>query len=865
MLPNWIRLLRNRFGHRAHGSRQVPTNRRSARLALTTLEDRWVPSTSPTTPLVAASFFDSAVYEMNPSTGAVMNTLVAPNSQDTLVNPAGMTVGPDGNLYFSSQSLFNPSANSIVEYNVGNGQLSTFITPDVLNPIAAANGDSTFAPAGLTFGPDGNLYVALNGGQGASSGGAVVRFDVSNTGGVLSYSGTSTTIATGFVQPTEMTFGVSPSTLNTLYVSNSGGEIVNGNVMAIAQADGASPKTSTFIPSGLGSLNYPAGLTFGSNGNLFVVDLAATASHDGQILEYNANGTFDKVFTTPSNSLLYQFPSGMVFAPSGNLLTANLGPTYPVDFGGPGTDGSIYQFTGTGTFSSVLSGSSFPAEPVTTSNGTYLVTNFSPSQLTFNVGDVAPTVSAGNTYTINLNSSLTLHATASDASGYALTYSWSINGKDIYGQATGANPTLTWAQLAALGVTKDTSFNVQVIADDGHGQVTASAPVAVTINQIPAQLSISGAAAVNEATVYTLSLGSVKFGGASIQQWTINWGDGTANTVVSGGTKTVQHTYAAGPNYYTISATAMNSASTEAASNTVIVNVKHVAPKLTISGPASVFEESQYTLALSGVETGSHTIESWTINWGDGTTQTVEGDPSSVTHTYANGPIKYTISATATDDVSTYKASDTVAVTVKHQPPTLSISGPTTIVEGTTYTLQLSGSEVGNHIIKDWTINWGDGSALQVVKGDPSSVTHVFYARANPFTISATATDNVGTYSASGTVVVNVQHLDPILNFDGPSTAVSGKTYTLNLSGIEPLSSMHSILKWTINWGDGTTSVYTGNPTTVTHVYKNSSPQDYFISATATDNVGTYAASVTLFEPLEGGNVVSNELEVAVS
>jgi hypothetical protein len=31
------------------------------------------------------------------------------------------------------------------------------------------------------------------------------------------------------------------------------------------------------------------------------------------------------------------------------LLTANLGLTYPPEFGGPGTDGSIFQFTSLST------------------------------------------------------------------------------------------------------------------------------------------------------------------------------------------------------------------------------------------------------------------------------------------------------------------------------------------------------------------------------------------------------------------------------------------------------------------------------------------------------------------------------------
>ena len=126
----------------------------------------------------------------------------------------------------------------------------------------------------------------------------------------------------------------------------------------------------------------------------------------------------------------------------------------------------------------------------------------------------------------------------------------------------------------------------------------------------------------------------------------------------------------------------------------------------------------------------------------------VSGNPSTVTHIYAEGPNNYTISATAADDVGTYSA-NTVSVEVDHIPPAVLISGSSSVIEGSVYTLDLSGTEIGPETISSWTIDWGDGTAAQTVTGNPSTVTHTYAAGPNNFTITASAADDDGTYSGN--------------------------------------------------------------------------------------------------------------------
>lgn len=399
---------------------------------------------------------------------------------------------------------------------------------------------------------------------------------------------------------------------------------------------------------------------------------------------------------------------------------------------------------------------------------------------------------------------------------------------------------LLGAQGATLGQiikvnTNITNLQFDVFKKPSLVPFTDSQP---TFNFVPPTLKISGLTRVNEGTAYKLTLSGKAATGHTIQNWTINWGDGTTDTL-TGNPTSASHVFASGPNSNIISASAADDIGNAAMSNNVIASVLHVAPKLTLSGAATVAEGMPYTLNLTAVENGGHAISSWTITWGDGTVQTVSGDSSSVTHVYSKGPRRFAITAKATDDVGTYASTRQMAM-VTHSPGIV-ISGATTVVEGTLYTLDLAANEVSGHAVKRWTITWGDGKS-QVVTDATTSVTHTFVAKPTNFTISAKATDDVGTYS-SNAIVLSVTHVTPTLNIIGAPTGVKGQDYTLNLSAVEPVIG-HAIKQWTINWGDGTTSVVKGNPTAVKHKY--TSANSFTISAMATDDVGVYDAGSIL-------------------
>ncbi|MCA9092271.1 MAG: peptidylprolyl isomerase [Planctomycetaceae bacterium] len=177
--------------------------------------------------------------------------------------------------------------------------------------------------------------------------------------------------------------------------------------------------------------------------------------------------------------------------------------------------------------------------------------NYDTQKITLTVGNnVAPTADAGGPYTIDEGSDLTVSATASaDADNDTLTYSWDINGDGTFGDATGVNPTLTAAQLSALGINDGPgTFPINVRVDDGHGHVTTSSSATLTVNNVIPTLEVTGPTAGTAGESVSFSLVSTDVGTSDQNgtfTYTIDWdNDGTDDETITGtSSTTVSHTF----------------------------------------------------------------------------------------------------------------------------------------------------------------------------------------------------------------------------------------------------------------------------------------------------------------------------------
>jgi Ca2+-binding RTX toxin-like protein len=138
----------------------------------------------------------------------------------------------------------------------------------------------------------------------------------------------------------------------------------------------------------------------------------------------------------------------------------------------------------------------------------------------------------------------------SDPEGRSLTYSWDVNGDNVFGDATGAAPTLTWPQLVALGIPDGTGgiYNVKVQVNDGDGGITTSSSVSLTVNNVAPTAGVSGPSSLARGASgnYTFTATDP----SSVDQaagftFAIDWnGDGSDVQVVSGASGlVVAHTF----------------------------------------------------------------------------------------------------------------------------------------------------------------------------------------------------------------------------------------------------------------------------------------------------------------------------------
>ena len=394
-------------------------------------------------------------------------------------HPDYIQKGPDGNLWFNTPGQPGSALGRITPA----GQVTEVPTPD-------GYGHS------FAFGTDGNIWLGgtTSIAEITPQGVLLHQYDIPSTQHVQ-YSALSVTLgADGNIWYTEywpnqdgsdVVGRLTPDGAITEFaVPAAAAEIVtgkDGNVWfdftTLHALGRITPTGVVTVFSNLdnGTSSY-RGLMVDHSGNLWLSCQAI-----GGITEVSQTGQTLATYTDPDAPYL------MAEGPDGNIWYTEVGGSFSADGGN-----RIGRITPQGEITKyAIPTANAGATGITAGpDGNIWFAEYNANQIGEVVLNQPPTASAGGPYTTTYGSGVTLDGSgSSDPDGDPLTYSWTINGQSA---ATGVHPTLTWDQLAALGVTTGGPFDVRVTVSDGVNPPVTSQSTSLTVAKATPTVTVAG-------------------------------------------------------------------------------------------------------------------------------------------------------------------------------------------------------------------------------------------------------------------------------------------------------------------------------------------------------------------------------------
>lgn len=154
-------------------------------------------------------------------------------------------------------------------------------------------------------------------------------------------------------------------------------------------------------------------------------------------------------------------------------------------------------------------------------------------------------------YTVAEGSELALDGSASSTAG---TLDWDVNGDGVFGDATGADPILTWADLESLGITDGPgSWQVSVRVTAGAQSATSAATTLTVTNTAPSSYLKGDDLTATVGEPFSVNVGADDPSSADMAAlftYTVDWGDGSpVASVVGPADPPVTHTYTSAGDY----------------------------------------------------------------------------------------------------------------------------------------------------------------------------------------------------------------------------------------------------------------------------------------------------------------------------
>jgi len=660
---------------------------------------------------------------------------------------------------------------------------------------------------------DNNVYAASQTGVGFGAGG-LASF-IPATAQVAH----SLAVTYSNVQTLDVTLGNSDNTLGETHYATTGPGSSTPAQLNITAGDGAN--TITLLDIGGATT-----VTTGSGPNQVTVH--PTAADAGATLVTNGGSGTDFVELDAAAA-----NDAITINLGSNLSTAQvegtaLDPTASVNVNGAGAATLLFDAQGRAITAYDSAGNAIPSNQPQIPSGQIQVAGGSNAKVIYTdissiPGFVGATASAGTYSPFLEGQGITLAGSATPPTNSTiLSESWDLNGDGVFGDAVGLDPTLTWSQLVALGLSGPGTYPIAL-----RVQSTSSTVIAysiLTIQPVAPTVMVSGSATATAGVPYTINFSGQEVAGANygITGWVINWGDGNTSTLPREATSAT-HTYTT-TGSDTIEVTAADpyfAATTVQQSVTVSLG----AQSASAGGPYTISTGS--SLVLTATAIGSPTAFNWDIN-GDGNFSDASGTTTSAAGGYSTSQVVVSwaqlqalgidegtfsdvrVKAVYGDNSSATSAPTTLVI--NPTPPTATFAGTDTALGGSStvsFTSPFDPSAAQTNAGFTYSYDFSNNGVFEIADSRSASapVPAALLAQPGSFVVHGRITAQDGTYTDYDTTI-HVADVAPAVTVESNQVVNSETPFTLSGITFSDLGYSTASASWNftamIAWGDGT-------------------------------------------------------------
>lgn len=338
-------------------------------------------------------------------------------------------------------------------------------------------------------------------------------------------------------------------------------------------------------------------------------------------------------------------------------------------------------------------------------------------------------------------------------------------------------------------------------------------------------------------------------------KYTFDWGDGSISETgitESGANASSSHSWRLNGAYEVKArATDVKGLSSNWSEGFQVTITQSPNPPITPSvpiGPTIGYSGSTYGYSTSTKDPDGDSIK-YIFDWGDGTTSETGFVPTgaavSASHEWAS-PRSYYLRTYAIDNQgasSGWSGTKTVRIYGNSPPTTPSEpSGPSSGYIASAHSFTTSSTDPNRGNVK-YTFDWGDGTTYEtafISSGVKTSAAHT-WSSAGTYQVRAKATDKKGASSGwSSPATIDITTNQPPDTPSQPSGQKAGRIQTSLDYSTSAIDRDRDMLKYTFDWGDGTTSetdlVESGESASAAHVWRAGGL--YQVKAVAKDSNG---------------------------